>query len=204
MRRHLHTSPAHRRIKRTTRPKERMTHTRGTILGYPQSKTRGRSAWKKTQTNWIICSLVRYLGEKKRYLGNYLHFLQMQHYLIRKCCPHLFHQRKGCIFGPNAERKQQRYITWWVPLSSSAKIIQETQWVQFIIIIQNYIHHNHHPMHQNHHHHHPMHHNQHHHHHRVHPCIKESSKASMASTDKPFDGISFTNHGDKKVSKVAI
>ena len=38
-----------------------MRRTRGTILGYPQSKRRGRSAWKNTQTNWIICSLVRYL-----------------------------------------------------------------------------------------------------------------------------------------------
>ena len=43
---------------------KRNRRTRGTILGYPQSKKRGRRAWKKTQTNWTICSLVRYLGKK--------------------------------------------------------------------------------------------------------------------------------------------
>ena len=35
------------------------------IFGYPQSKESGRSAWMKTQTNWIICSRVRYLRKEK-------------------------------------------------------------------------------------------------------------------------------------------
>ena len=71
MRRHLHTSPAHRRIKRTTREDD--THQRDN-LRVSTVKDEGQECVEEDAHKLDHLQSGQVPGSKKRYLGNYFHF----------------------------------------------------------------------------------------------------------------------------------